>query len=146
MCNSLRPHGLYRPWDSPGQNTGVGSLFLLQGIFTMQEWTEPRFPALQAYSLPAEPQGKPRNTGVGSLSLLQQIFLTHSGIKLGLLHCRWILYQLSCQRSPQGDLFPPSIKPRIFYVLGKRGNHYTMETTHILERLNIREVKNYIRA
>ena len=107
---------------------------------------KPRSPALQADSLPAEPQGKPRNTGVGSLSLLQQIFLTHSGIKLGLLHCRWILYQLSCQRSPQGDLFPPSIKPRIFYVLGKRGNHYTMETTHILERLNIREVKNYIRA
>ena len=23
-------------WDSPGQNTGVGSLFLLQGIFPTQ--------------------------------------------------------------------------------------------------------------
>ena len=33
-------------------------------------------PALQADSLPAEPQGKPKNTGVGSLSLLQQIFPT----------------------------------------------------------------------
>ena len=32
----LRPHGLYRPWNSPGQNTGVGSLFLLQGIFPIQ--------------------------------------------------------------------------------------------------------------
>ena len=31
--NSLRPHGLYSPWNSPGQNTGVGSLSLLQGIF-----------------------------------------------------------------------------------------------------------------
>ena len=31
---------------------------------------EPRFPTLQADSLPAEPQGKPKNTGVGSLSLL----------------------------------------------------------------------------
>ena len=29
----LRPHGLYSPWNSPGQNTGVGSLSLLQGIF-----------------------------------------------------------------------------------------------------------------
>ena len=28
---------------------------------------EPRFPALQVDSLPAEPQGKPKNTGVGSL-------------------------------------------------------------------------------
>ena len=32
----LRPHGLYSPWNSPGQNTGVGSLFLLQAIFPTQ--------------------------------------------------------------------------------------------------------------
>ena len=31
---------------------------------------EPRFPALQADSLPGEPQEKPKNTSVGSLSLL----------------------------------------------------------------------------
>ena len=31
------PHGLYSPWDSPGQNTGVGSCSLLQGIFPTQE-------------------------------------------------------------------------------------------------------------
>ena len=30
------PHGLYSPWISPGQNTGVGSLSLLQGIFSTQ--------------------------------------------------------------------------------------------------------------
>ena len=29
----LRPHGLYSPWNSPGQNNGVGSLSLFQGIF-----------------------------------------------------------------------------------------------------------------
>ena len=34
--NSLQPHGLYSPWNSPGQNTGVGSLSLLQGIFPTQ--------------------------------------------------------------------------------------------------------------
>ena len=33
MSDSLRPHGLYNPWNSPGQNTEVGSLSLLQGIF-----------------------------------------------------------------------------------------------------------------
>ena len=33
VSDSLWPHGLYSPWNSPGQNTGVGSLFLLQGIF-----------------------------------------------------------------------------------------------------------------
>ena len=29
-------HGLYSPWNSPGQNTGVGSLSLLQRIFPTQ--------------------------------------------------------------------------------------------------------------
>ena len=37
---------------------------------------EPLSPTLQADSLPAELQGKPKNTGMGSLSLLQQIFPT----------------------------------------------------------------------
>ena len=36
MSNSLWPHALYSPWNSPGQNTGVGSLSLLQGIFKTQ--------------------------------------------------------------------------------------------------------------
>ena len=47
---------LYSPWNSPGQNTGVGSLSLCQGIFPIQ------------------------------------------GLNPGLLHCRWILYQLSHNR------------------------------------------------
>ena len=47
------------PWNSPGQNTGVGSLFLLQGIFPTQ------------------------------------------GLKPGLPHCRWTLYQLSNKGSPR---------------------------------------------
>ena len=46
-----------------------------------------RSPALQADSLPAEPQGKPMNTGVGSLSLLEQIFLTQESNQ-DLLHSR----------------------------------------------------------
>ena len=37
MSDSLRPPGLYSPWNSPGQNTGVGSLSFLQGIFLTQE-------------------------------------------------------------------------------------------------------------
>ena len=36
MSDSLWPHGLYSPWNSPGQNTRVGSLPLLQGIFPTQ--------------------------------------------------------------------------------------------------------------
>ena len=90
VSDSLRPHGLYSPWNSPGQNTGVGSLSLLQGILPTGEGIEPRSPSSQMDSLPAEPQEKPKNTGVG------QIFLTQESNQ-SLLHCRWILYQLSYQ-------------------------------------------------
>ena len=44
------------PWNSPGYNTGVGSRFLLQDL--PNPGIEPRSPASQADSLPAEPQGK----------------------------------------------------------------------------------------
>ena len=58
MSDSLRPHELFGPWNSPGQNTGVGSLSLFQGIFPT--WgSKPGLPALQADSLPVEPPGKP---------------------------------------------------------------------------------------
>ena len=33
LCNSLWPHGLHRQWNSPGQNTRLGNLSLLQRIF-----------------------------------------------------------------------------------------------------------------
>ena len=36
MSDSWWLHGLYSPWNSPGQNTGVDSLSLLQGIFPTQ--------------------------------------------------------------------------------------------------------------
>ena len=93
-CPPLRLHRLYSPWNSSGQNTGVGILSLLQGIFPT-----PRSPALQVDSLPAEPHEKPKNTGVGSLSLLWGIFPTQ-GSNQGLLHRQWILYQLSYEGSP----------------------------------------------
>ena len=63
-----------------------------------QPGIEPRSPALQVDSLPAEPQGKSKNTGLGSLYLLQWIFTTQE-LNQGLLHFRWILYQLSYQGS-----------------------------------------------
>ena len=46
VSNSLRPHGLYSPWNSPGQNTGVRSLSLTPGDPT-NPGIKPRSPALQ---------------------------------------------------------------------------------------------------
>ena len=102
MSDSLRPHGLYKPWNSPGQNTGEGSHSLLQGLFPTQE-SNPGLSQRISDSLPAKPQGKPKNIGVGSLSLLQRIFLTQESNQ-GLLHCRQILYQLSYQGSWKSGL------------------------------------------
>ena len=53
VSDSLRPHGLYSPWNSPGQNTGVSSLSLLQGDLP-DPGIEPGSPALEADSLPTE--------------------------------------------------------------------------------------------
>ena len=60
MSGSFRPHGLYNPWNSPGQNTEVGSLSLLQEIFPTQG-SNPGLPHWKGDSLPLEPQGKPIN-------------------------------------------------------------------------------------
>ena len=108
MSDSLRPQGLYSPWDSPGQNTGVGRLSLLQGD-PPNPGIKPRSLTLQADSLPAKPPGKPKNTGEGSLSLIQGIFPTQESNR-GLLHCRRILYQLSSEGSPRKeDVGPESV-------------------------------------
>ena len=52
----------------------------------------------QGDSSPSEPPGKPKNIGVGSLIPSPGNFLTQE-LNQGLLHCRWILYQLSYQGS-----------------------------------------------
>ena len=81
---------------SLGQNTGVGRLSLLQGIFPTQG-SNPGLPHCR--QILAEPQEKAKNTGVGSLFLLQVNFTTQE-LNWGLLYCRQILYQLSYQGSP----------------------------------------------
>ena len=40
MFGSLRPHGLYSSWNSPGWNTGVGSFSLLQGSSQHRDWSQ----------------------------------------------------------------------------------------------------------
>ena len=87
MSDSLQPHGLYSPWNSPGQNTGVGSLSLLQGTFPTQR-QNPGLPHCWQILYQLSHKGSPR-----------MLFLTQESNQ-GLLHGRWILYQLSYQGSP----------------------------------------------
>ena len=79
VSDSLQPHRLYSPWNSPGENSGMGSLSLLQGIFPNQ------------------------------------------GSNPGLLHCRWILYQMSYLLERSAALFMET---------GERKTHAPQPTPH----------------
>ena len=102
LCNPMDCHatGSSVHGDPLGKNTGV---FLEAAMPSSKGSSQPRDLTQVCHtagdSSPAEPPGKPKNTGVDSLSLLQGIFPTQQ-LNWGLLHCRWILYQLSYQRSP----------------------------------------------
>ena len=59
MCDSLQSHGLYSPWNSAGQNTGVGSHSLLQGIFPIQG-SNPGLPHCRRIVYQPSHKGSPR--------------------------------------------------------------------------------------
>ena len=64
MSDSLWPHGLEHfslvsPWNFPGQNTGVVSLSILQGIFPTQ-WLNPGLPHCRQILYCWSHQGSPR--------------------------------------------------------------------------------------
>ena len=122
VSDSLRPQRLYSPWNSPGQNTGVGN-FLSPGDLP-NPGIEPGLPSCRQILLSSEPEGKPKqrtekscptlcdpglhgpwnspsqNTGMGNLSLLQGIFPTQDS-NPGHSHCRQILYQLNHKGNPK---------------------------------------------
>ena len=57
LCKSM--DWLYSPWGSPGQNTGVGSLSLLQGIFPTQG-SNPGLPHCRQILYQLSHKGSPR--------------------------------------------------------------------------------------
>ena len=97
VSDSLWPHGLY---SGVYQNTRVGSLSLLQGIFPTQG-SNPGLPHCRWILYQLSHKGSPRTLEWVAYpsSILQQIFLTQ-GLNQGLLHFRQILYQLNYQGSP----------------------------------------------
>ena len=76
------------------QNTGVGSLSLLQGIFPTQG-SNPGLPHFRQILYQLSHQGSPR-----MLEWVAYPFFRGSSNQ-GLLHHRWILYQLGYQGSPE---------------------------------------------
>ena len=106
--NSLQPHGLQPvrlpcPWRFSRQEYWSGLPCPRPGNLP-NPGIKPRSPILQVDSLPLSHQGSPLGlqysyTEVSSLSFLQGNFPTQESNQ-GLLHCRWILYQLSYQGIP----------------------------------------------
>ena len=97
VSDSLQPHGLYRPWNSPGQKIGVGSLSLLQEIFLIQG-SNPGLLHCRRILYQLSHEGSPGILEWVAYPFLQGIFPTQE-LNRGFLHCRRILYQLSYQRS-----------------------------------------------
>jgi len=75
VADSLRPHGLYGSWNSLGQNTGVAFPFS-RGSSQPRDQTQS--PTLQADSLLAESQGKPKRCSTLLIIRQMQIKITMS--------------------------------------------------------------------
>ena len=122
LCNPVdcSPSGPSVHADTPGKNTRVGCP---PPRDLPNPGTESRSLTLQVDFLLSEPPRKPKNTGVGSPSLLLGIFPTQE-LNWGLLHCKWILYQLSYQGN-LGSLYVYNIYTYISELLC-----YTLELTH----------------
>ena len=93
--NSLRPHGLNNPWNSPGQKPGLGSLSLLQGIFPTQG-SKPGLPHCRQILYQLSRKGCPVSKGVVwdirtvSLSDLHHIYFVYTSLEL-ILTVHWNL-------------------------------------------------------
>ena len=96
MSDSLRPHRLYSPWNSPGQNTGVGSCSLLQGIFQTQR-LNPGLPHCRRILYHLSHQGSSR--------ILE-----------------WVAYPFSRGSSPPRNRTGVSCIAQILYQLSYQGN------------------------
>ena len=97
MSDSLQST-VYSPWDSLGQNTGVGSLSLLRGIVPTQG-LNPGVPLCRWILYQLSHKESPR-----ILEWVAYPFSSGSSptqeSKWGLLNSRQILYQLNYQGSP----------------------------------------------
>ena len=65
VSDFFQPHGLYTPWNSPGQNTGVGNLSLLRGTFPTQK-SNPGLPHCRRILYQLSHEGSPLHTLLNS--------------------------------------------------------------------------------
>ena len=100
MFDSLRPHGLYRPWNSPGQNTGVGSLSLLKEDLP-KPGIKPGLPHCRPILYQLKHKGSPNFVQRRKKKKRNQTLVVVSS-------CHW---RERDKTSDTGSLFPPSGDP-----------------------------------
>ena len=116
MSNSLWPHELYSPWNTPGQNTGEGSLSLLQGIFPTQG-SNPGLPHCSQILYQLSHQGSLGGFSGRNRSLAQPL----PGFIL------WTICPLECPSSLL--LGPPLCLPLLSWALKKMMGMFTAEVS-----------------
>ena len=97
-----KPRSCYCPRETIHEVAERGPPPFILGTSLRSEWSEScsgMSDCLWSHGLYSPWTSSGWNTGVGSCSLLQGIFPTQAS-NPGLLHCRWILYQLSHKESP----------------------------------------------
>ena len=85
VSDSLRPHGLNSPWNSSGQNAGVGSLSLLQGLFPIQG-SNLGLPHCRRILYP---QGHREAQKLSVSARLYHMYLPRKQIKISWSKCTW---------------------------------------------------------
>ena len=115
MPDSLWPHELYSPWNSPGQNTGVGSLSLLQRNFPTQS-LNPGLPYCRQILYQLNHKGSPSTQP-------QNRMLCPQWIKMPALLPRWKSHGenlATSGRPSRGDLYGPRAFGSFLFPFGNR--------------------------
>ena len=105
VVDSLQPHRLYSPWNSPGQNSGVSSLSFFQGIFPTQG-LNPGLPHCRQILYQLSHRGSPR--------ILEQAAYPFSSVSLPGASMRKpthdkVMWRGLMGKASQASGFPPGI-------------------------------------
>jgi len=121
-CPTLQPHDLYSPWNSLVQNTGVGSLSLLQGIFPTQE-SNPDLPHCWRILYQLSHKGNPNESTIAQscLTLWDPVAYSPPGSSVhGILQVRileWVAIPFSRESSQPRDQTRVSCTAGRFFII-----------------------------
>ena len=121
VSDSLWPYGLYSPWNSPGQNTGAGSLSLLQGIFPTQG-SNPGLPHCRWILYQLSHKGSPRILEWIACPLSSRSSWPRNGTRVSCLASRfftnWAIREALKSESESRSIVSNSLQPNELHSPG----------------------------